>query len=167
MSWDALAALAELVGAFGVIASLLYLASQMRQGLILARAEAQDRATSSICQVTSHMLVDPEINALYLKSLGDWRELPQPERARVMHLFFQVMKASEDIHLSYSSGLLDEDTWSGWNELFEQYFATEGFNLYWQVRSDVFSRRFVEYVQALPQHPQPRTIGSLGLHPDT
>ena len=53
MNWSALGAIAELLGAAGVIASLLYLATQMRQSLSLARVEAQKRCIASMREVPS------------------------------------------------------------------------------------------------------------------
>ena len=40
MNWDAIGAIAELLGAVGVIASLVYLASQMGQNARAARASS-------------------------------------------------------------------------------------------------------------------------------
>lgn len=51
MSWDAIGALAELIGALGVIASLVYLASQIRQNnksLISQRYDERTRALREI-----------------------------------------------------------------------------------------------------------------------
>ena len=38
MNWDAIGAIAELLGAIGVIASLVYLATQIRQNTATVRA---------------------------------------------------------------------------------------------------------------------------------
>ncbi len=42
MNWDAIGAIPELLGATGVIASLLYLARQMKSGAVDARRAAAD-----------------------------------------------------------------------------------------------------------------------------
>ena len=39
MNWEAIATIAEIVGAVGVIASLIYLAAQIRQSTKVSRAE--------------------------------------------------------------------------------------------------------------------------------
>lgn len=39
MNWDAISTIAEIVGATGVIASLVYLAIQIRQNTLVTRAE--------------------------------------------------------------------------------------------------------------------------------
>lgn len=80
MNWSALGAIAELLGAAGVIASLLYLATQMRQSLSLARVEAQKRCIASMREVTANLLADPELNALFLKGLDDWSDLPSEDQ---------------------------------------------------------------------------------------
>jgi len=53
MDWDAIGAIAELAGAIGVIASLLYLATQIRQNSRQLRGQAQvsfTEATRGCCQ---------------------------------------------------------------------------------------------------------------------
>lgn len=47
MDWSAVTAWAEICGAFGVFASLLYLPAQIRQGHRVARAAVQEAAASS------------------------------------------------------------------------------------------------------------------------
>jgi hypothetical protein len=44
MNWDAIGAIAELLGAIGVIASLVYLATQIRQSRLLPRSSTNLRS---------------------------------------------------------------------------------------------------------------------------
>jgi len=66
MNWEALAAIGELVGAFGVIASLGYLAIQIRQNTRQIRQNIQSflgpffHGIDSIFKLFEKGLVDPE-----------------------------------------------------------------------------------------------------------
>lgn len=84
-----------------------------------------------------------------------------------MHFFFQLMKGFESIHFHYEKGLLDEDTWSGWNHLIQSYLSTAGFQLYWRTRRGVYSSRFQTYVDSLALLTSPVTVGSRQLGQDT
>ncbi len=48
MNWDAIGAIAELLGAVGVIASLVYLATQLRQNTRATRASAYQQWDDSL-----------------------------------------------------------------------------------------------------------------------
>ena len=55
MDWDALAAIAELLGAAGVIASLVYLASQVRSSTFQAKQAAAQSRQAAIQSVVNKM----------------------------------------------------------------------------------------------------------------
>ena len=46
MNWDAIGAIAESLGAFAVIVSIVYLAAQVRQTRIQLQAQAEDNITA-------------------------------------------------------------------------------------------------------------------------
>ena len=65
MNWDAIGAIAELLGAVGVIASLVYLASQIRQNSKLLRSSAASTTTDSVTRISTLMVQDPEVARIF------------------------------------------------------------------------------------------------------
>ena len=61
MSWDAIGAVAELLGAFGVIASLVYLANQMRQNTRAMRASAYQEVLNQRDSAMLPLMQDAEL----------------------------------------------------------------------------------------------------------
>jgi hypothetical protein len=61
MNWDAIGAAAELLGAIGVIVSLLYLATQIRQNTASIRASTFQDFTSESAETTRTALTNREI----------------------------------------------------------------------------------------------------------
>ena len=55
MNWDAVGAIAEVLGAIGVIVSLLYLANQIRQSTQTEKARAHQDIFSALSAHTDHM----------------------------------------------------------------------------------------------------------------
>ena len=53
MNWDAIGAIAELLGAVAVIISIIYLAAQVRQTRLQLQAQAEDNITSSAFEAYS------------------------------------------------------------------------------------------------------------------
>ena len=82
MNWDAIGAVAELLGAGGVIVSLIYLAIQIRRNTrTQKRANLGDIATE-LATTARCVATDPEIANLVLKGYGDLDSLDPVERYR-------------------------------------------------------------------------------------
>ena len=158
MNWEALGAIAELLGAGGVVISLLYLAAQIRQNSRIAKVTAQEAAVRGFRDVQKSFLLDPVLNRLLMRSTKNWHTAPPEEQARLANALFQILKTWESIHLYYSRGLLEDDTWQGWNTLFQHYINTPGWREYWQLRSDVFSHAFRSYVEQASRPGEYRTV---------
>jgi hypothetical protein len=74
---------------------------------------------------------------------------------------FQFLKAMETIHFHYIYGLMEEQIWRGWRNLYGHYLASPGLIYYWQIRHDLFSDRFQQFVASLEKPSQRRTVGNL------
>ena len=65
MQWDAIGAVGELIGALGVIASLVYLALQIRTSNRLARVEAFRAPTSVLNSMNAQYMLVPEFREAF------------------------------------------------------------------------------------------------------
>ncbi len=66
MNWDAIAAIAESIGAVGVIASLLYLAMQVRGSIRASEVESKLAASGRYGDFLGSLIQSPELNEVYL-----------------------------------------------------------------------------------------------------
>ncbi len=161
MNWDAINAIAQLVSSIGVIISLLYLAVQVHRSTRITKLAAQDAATTALRDVTRPFAENPEVGVLWRKGLEDINSLGPDEKARFFHVAFQFLKAMETIHFHYIYGLMEEQVWRGWRNLYRHYLDAPGLNYYWQLRHNLFSDRFREFVAALEKPEQRLTVGNL------
>ena len=69
MNWDAIGAIGEVVGAAGVIASLLYLAIQVRASTRASAVDAKLRAAEMRIEFINSLINTPELNDLWLRGL--------------------------------------------------------------------------------------------------
>ena len=99
MQWDAIGAIAELVGALAVLATLGYLAVQIRQGTRELRAAALTSLRDT------HLLTEhnDEYNALLMKHQRK-EPLSNEERILMVERFYTIMKTFERIWLQYQLG---------------------------------------------------------------
>ena len=106
MNWDAIAAVGELVGAVGVVVSLLYLASQVRQNTLTMRATSAASAAQSMREIIGPFLVDPSRSGLVARGFEDPDSLSGDEKAYFVNISFNLgavisdgikrIKANED-----------------------------------------------------------------------
>jgi hypothetical protein len=161
MNWEAINATAQLIGSLGVVVSLWYLAVQVHRSTRIAKLAAQDAATTALREVTRPFAENPEVGRLWSKGLEDLETLTPEEKARFFHVAFQFLKAMETIHFHYIYGVMEEQVWRGWRNLYRHYLASPGLIYYWQLRHDLFSDRFQEFVASLEQPSQRLTVGNL------
>lgn len=82
MNWDAIGAMAELLGALGVIISLLYLAGQIRNANRAAAVAAKLDSTRFITDYLDLLIQNPEIADLINRGRRDQESLSKDEFLR-------------------------------------------------------------------------------------
>ena len=91
MNWDALGAIAEILAAIGVLASLVYLGVQIRQNTSWLRQQAFQVSTNEIRRWTSRIADSEEAAALWMKGQRQYDELEQLERVRFSMIVFEQL----------------------------------------------------------------------------
>ena len=93
MNWDAIGAIAELFGAIGVIASLVYLAAHIRQNsrqlersMQATRVAADDAVARGFDQWRQLLISDEKVSDIYVRGLEDITALDLTERHRFNQL---------------------------------------------------------------------------------
>ncbi|MBV9010344.1 MAG: hypothetical protein JO354_14455 [Verrucomicrobia bacterium] len=161
MSWEAINAIAQIVSSLAVVASLWYLAVQVHRSTRVTRLAAQDAAASALREVTKPFSENAELGRIWRTGLENLDDLDAEETARFYHVTFQFLKAMETIHFHYIYGMMDEQIWSGWWNLYRHYLACPGLEHYWKLRSNLFSQRFRDFVDSLERPEQRLTVGNL------
>lgn len=108
MNWEAIAAIGEAVGAAGVIATLLYLAVQVRAS---ARASAvESKLTSSQFQLNFYTLLVqfPELQEIMLGGRRDPSSLSPTEYYRFSNLLFIAFGSFSAAHFQFRNGSVSE-----------------------------------------------------------
>jgi hypothetical protein len=111
MNWDAIAAVAEMIGAVAVFITLIYLAIQTRDNVKVQRARAVWDAQVSFVEVNDMLADGGTVSELVFRSLSDPENLSAQEKY-IMHRFargwFQRMEAQFAL---YQAGILDAEVW--------------------------------------------------------
>lgn len=148
MNWNALGSIGELIGALVVMATLVYLAMQLRENTKMLRISAADRALAFVLEFTGDLARDKEVSQLLTQGAEDWDSLSESERARMIYVFFRMFKIFENIHYLYTLGNLDEETWLSWKSVLIMYAQGQGGKFYLGARRHFFSQRFLDLIDS-------------------
>jgi hypothetical protein len=109
MNWDAVIAVAEVTGVVAVIASLIYVAAQIRQNTKIASATIVHETSVSCSRFHELLAADAELCDIYLRGI-DSEKLSRVELLRFNSLIEMTMVYLEDIDHQWKTGFyFDED----------------------------------------------------------
>ena len=145
MNWDAIGAVGEIVGAAAVVASLMYLAAQMRQNAREVRSAASDAASKGLVDWLNPLVQNPaSFDVFWRGVIGD--ELDDTETPRFIMLVFTFLKTVEAMHLKHQEGVIDEELWRGWSAILKSFTRHPGIQAYWKRRKPAFTSSFVKWM---------------------
>lgn len=154
MDWSIVAALAEVAGAIAVVASLIYVAAQIRQNSRALEAASVESVLAAHREIYHPICMDPETFDLVWRGSMDLDSLDARERPRFMWLAFNMLKTMEDFHYKHETGLLADEIWQGWSTMFSSFLEFPGMRSYWSLRRAGFSESFAGWVDTT--HPDER-----------
>jgi hypothetical protein len=146
VNWDAIGAIAEALGALGVIATLVYLASQIRQA---ERATLASIQHSSIVQgfQLNVAAAAPETAPLILKGSADFNGLDSLERLRFTLLLRATFAWFEDIFSQAQRGAVDSEYWASRRQTgLGSLLQLPGIRQWWERDQDFFGNKFRDEV---------------------
>jgi hypothetical protein len=142
MNWEAISAIGEIVGALGVIISLIYVAMQIRHNTRAMRAQSAREAVAAMRDFNKSMVEDPAIARIFRLGAEDLSSLNEDERGRFGHIMFNFYKTAEELHYQYLQGTLDPEIWKSWRTIVALYAMSPGFSEYWSMREPIFTPAF-------------------------
>jgi hypothetical protein len=149
MNWQALGAVAEMIGAIGVIATLGYLAVQVRQNTRAIRAQTYDSFVSQFRNWNEPMRSDQGMAERFQELVEDVESLSPEEQLHAIHVLFDFARLAENLHYQYQEGMVSDAVWRGWENTFRAYLSAPGFAWYLDKRRSFFAPEFNEWVSML------------------
>ena len=147
MNLEAINTVAQLVAAFGVIASLFYLSTQIRQNTISQRAIVVDSLAHAFVDLLGPQAIDADLANVFASVVADWDNASPEQRGRAMTVLFPMFKVFEDAWFQYRHRTLDPEHWEGWDAFIRMYYHQPGVQVWWRSRRAAFARGFREYLE--------------------
>jgi hypothetical protein len=142
MNWEVAATIAEIVGAAGVIASLVYLAVQIRMSTKVSRAEI----TKDLYLASRTAIMEIASNETLARISTDVRQFESVELMQ-RNMFYQSFFRLYELQYNLASqGLLDKDIARSYSLIIQMWAKTIYFNDYWTTHRGEFNEAFAAYV---------------------
>jgi hypothetical protein len=148
VSLETINSVAQIVAAIGVIASLFYLAAQIRQNTKSQRSVVVDSLTSSLIALLGPQSYDPELMRSFSAAVDDWHGATVEDRTRAVATLFITFKLFENAWFQQRQGTLDREQWEGWDLHMRVYYHRPGVQVWWSDRRAMFAAGFRKYIEA-------------------
>jgi len=153
-----LGSVGELIGALATVATLVYLAVQIRQNTKSVRAASHHAGSTAWSEFVGRLALDPTMTEIYHAGRVSPDELSQEDGRRAELLFDAMLAQIENFYIQYLNGQLPESNQDRFARILQTQFQTPGFRRYWPRRRDLFTEEFVEYIEKelelLPDNPR-------------
>ena len=148
MSWEAIGAVGEIVGAAAVVVSLLYLAFQIRNQNAESRAAAIHDFNVGFREAST-IFTDGELAEIYVKANDDFDSLSDAERIRLLGAFHLPARVFEEAFEHHRQGRLDPLAWAAIEGHFAALFSSPAYQGFWNLRAFSYRSDFRDYVDSL------------------
>ena len=149
MNWEAIGAVAELLGAVAVLATLVYLARQIRQSRDAVESASAETVLSNMNAAYQNAATSSELGRVLFAGQENMDALTDEEKGQFVFWFFGYFRTLELAYHHYLAGNFNESMWEGYARHTQSLVITSGVKQYWEMRKDVFSPEFANYIDEL------------------
>ena len=150
MNWDAIGAVGEVVGAMAVVATLGYVAVQVRQSKRTARAQMVQEATDQLNQINLLIASDPTwAEIMALGGSDSLESFSVEQRTRYAFLELSVGRALETLYFHHLNGDVEPRNWEPQENALKALAASPVWQQWWSEQPFKFSSEFASFVDGL------------------
>jgi len=153
VNWDAVGAIAELLGALGVIASLLYVGVQIRENSRVVQASTSQAVADSAQARLLAVAGSLSLASTLAKLSESPTELSSAEALQANYMRTASFKGFENQFFQFRQGLLTEDTWRGYQFFLLANLSAPEVREWWNRSKAGFDSSFRKHVETLLSQP--------------
>ena len=126
-------AIGEVVSAVGVVLTLIYLTTQIRQNTRQLRSEGHRGITDSYNAILAQLLVDDSLFKTGIRGCQDWESLTAFQQSRAHIFFHQHLMHFRMAFLLHRKGAIDNDVYNSIEEGHIRFLANPGARIWWKM----------------------------------
>jgi hypothetical protein len=160
LNWEMINAIGQMLGAVGVIISLIYLAAQIRNQNKESRRVAMNVLTTHWSELTKTLVENPDLAALWLRGLQSFDDLDGPSKLRLSAHLGRFLRFADSLYLGHLDGMLDGRLWRGFERTLADTAAYPGFQTWWATRKHWHTDEFCALIDRHIQTAKPKIYDS-------
>ncbi len=149
MSLDQLGLIAEIVGAFAIVITLVYLAIQIKDSARASRSAAVTDATTAMQAFYQELGSNPATSKLFLEGVTNPDAMSEQDQFQYVMLMHSCYLGFQRSFLLAREGTLDVALRDSIGTAMHAINHLPGIHLYWRQRKAYFQPEFVEWVESL------------------
>ena len=156
MTIQELGSLGELVGAIGVILSLVYLATQIRQNTRTVRSSSIQASNLTIGNTIALMGQTPQNADVLYRGMRSYDELSGPEQTHFLLMVAGVFVNCDAMYMNYREGVLPPEVWEREQRTLRVFLSAPGGHRVWAaVQHTIVTQPFADFVSTHLQVANP------------
>ena len=148
MTIQDLGSIGELVAAVATIATLIYLARQLRANTDAVRGEARRAHRESSTAANLVIASDPQVASLFNAGLIDFKALPPEQRTQFTFLLADMMGNWQTAYAEFDAGVLDKQMLDDVGVGYHRIISSPGVRDWWAAYRKSYPTAFREYVDS-------------------
>ena len=149
MNWEMFAAIAELLSATGVIISLVYVGSQVRQNTKMMHAASIDATSGASNYVREQIVAHADVASLYNKGNRNPDELTDEEAVRYRVLIHSILWTSWNSYAQTQLTGLDRSVFEAQKPFIRRIVSSPGGKWFWRAYRSEFEASFRETIEEI------------------
>ena len=160
MDWDAVGAVAELLGALGVIASLIYLARQIsHNSKVVQGSTGQAVADSAQARLLSAASSESLAEVLSKLQAGDVDTLTGTQSRQAFYYRHATFRGFENVFFQHRSGLSSDRSWDSYAQLIRvQFEGQHDLRDWWTGSAWIYDEEFRVVVDGIAASIEPKKM---------
>lgn len=162
-----LGSIGEIVAAAATVATLVYLAFQIRANTVAVQATAAQSVHEAFASWYHLLAADASLSQLVVNGLRDYSSLSETDKARFVATFMAFLSYCQDAFIKWREGSLSPDLWRGWELVMMNLVNAPGGKEFWAERGYCFGERFQNHVEndimKRNPHAQAKPMGAFSI----
>jgi hypothetical protein len=146
MNWEAIGAIGEMLGAIGVVASLIFVGIQLLHNTKALRLNGTSNVIEQLCNKIDYLAKTEEVATLFFKGAPNPQSLEGLSYYRFTLLAQSLVLYFANVFFQYRSGALDKEAWESICSQLTNTMNSPGMLDYWTKRGGNFPLAFREFM---------------------
>ncbi len=166
MTLESMNTIIQMVANIAVIASLIFVALQVRMGVRMLRDAAVRNHNEKHQSISRAVFENPQLADLWVRgSQGGLASLSDAERAQFVNFYMYVLRVWEELFLQQRSGLMDNALWAANVQILRDTHQMRGAQEAWAVRKHLFTEDFQDFYESYAAQGEARPLYDLKVRP--